>query len=442
MSYVSILDFFLDPIFQGPFIGSLWMCFVSALIGVVFFVRKSSLIGEVISHAIYPGMALFVLVGFSIMPLFSETFAVLIFLGAVVSGLLALLFIDFLQKHLRCYADTALCFVLSLFLGLGILLTSRLQSLCPVWGQKIQMFLYGEIATMTSIHIVLYSIFSLFTVCLFSLVYHRLQGSLFDKEYLSVLGVSTKFVSAVFQILSLFVIILGSRSVGILLMPGMLIAPAALSSFLAKNLRGMFVYAAISGVVSGCIGNILSVNLPIFLVNHWQMPLLHLPTGPIIVLVSALLAILTFLCAPKKGFFSRLYRKNRFYWKVFKENTLKMLAKEEKPVGIKMIMRQQKCSKLSALFVTQYLHHKHLIIYQNGWILTDEGEKRALGIIRLHRLWELYLCEQLDVQANLVHHSAEDIEHILTPDLEERLDVILDRPAKDPHNQNIPERSV
>jgi len=56
----------------------------------------------------------------------------------------------------------------------------------------------------------------------------------------------------------------------------------------------------------------------------------------------------------------------------------------------------------------------------------------------LHRLWELYLTRYLGMGGHQVHKNAEEIEHILTPDLERELTALLDNPKQDPHNQPIP----
>ena len=73
-----------------------------------------------------------------------------------------------------------------------------------------------------------------------------------------------------------------------------------------------------------------------------------------------------------------------------------------------------------------------------GWKLTVAGLDRARRVVRLHRLWEVYLTEHLHLAADHVHEDAEHIEHILTPELEAELERALARPAYDPHRQRIP----
>lgn len=61
-----------------------------------------------------------------------------------------------------------------------------------------------------------------------------------------------------------------------------------------------------------------------------------------------------------------------------------------------------------------------------------------MRIVRLHRLWELYLNESMNIAPDHVHDSAEQLEHLITPELEALLEKRLNYPALDPHKENIP----
>lgn len=73
-----------------------------------------------------------------------------------------------------------------------------------------------------------------------------------------------------------------------------------------------------------------------------------------------------------------------------------------------------------------------------GFILTAAGQKIALEVLRHHRLIERFLAEALGVPWDRVHEEAHKIEHVLSADLEERMDVLLGRPTTDPHGSPIP----
>jgi len=89
------------------------------------------------------------------------------------------------------------------------------------------------------------------------------------------------------------------------------------------------------------------------------------------------------------------------------------------------------------------LSEKDLISYQKyqGCTLTDEGKKKALLIIRKHRLWEVFLVEKLKFGWEEVHEVAEQLEHIQSIKLTNQLDDFLDNPKIDPHGDPIPDRN-
>jgi DtxR family Mn-dependent transcriptional regulator len=88
------------------------------------------------------------------------------------------------------------------------------------------------------------------------------------------------------------------------------------------------------------------------------------------------------------------------------------------------------------------LADKELINYEKyqGVTLTAAGEKIALQIIRKHRLWEYFLVEKLNFKWDEVHEMAEEMEHISSVELIDRLDKFMDYPKHDPHGDPIPDR--
>jgi len=89
------------------------------------------------------------------------------------------------------------------------------------------------------------------------------------------------------------------------------------------------------------------------------------------------------------------------------------------------------------------LKDKKLINYQKykGVSLTAAGRKVALKIIRKHRLWELFLVEHLDFKWDEVHDIAEQLEHVVSPELVNRLDKFMNHPKYDPHGDPIPDQN-
>ena len=71
--------------------------------------------------------------------------------------------------------------------------------------------------------------------------------------------------------------------------------------------------------------------------------------------------------------------------------------------------------------------------------LTEKGRQLGALLVRSHRLWETYLDQHFDLPADHLHEPAEQIEHYIGPDLQERLSRALHRPDVDPHGQTIPQ---
>lgn len=115
--------------------------------------------------------------------------------------------------------------------------------------------------------------------------------------------------------------------------------------------------------------------------------------------------------------------------------------------GAKAVLTNQIAESLNtkAASVTDMikkLSNKNFISYEKyyGVKMTKQGKAEALAIIRKHRLWETFLVEKLQFSWDEVHDVAEQLEHIQSPLLIERLDAFLNYPKEDPHGEPIPDR--
>ena len=427
---MSLIDYFIDPLYRAPVIGSMLMCLSSALVGTLMVVKRRSLVGEALSHAAYPGVVLSVVVG-ALFVAPSHPLAILVVLGgAFLFSYFGLEVIEKLRNKFRIHLDAALCLTLSVFLGIGVVFASRIQFTHPLWHQQSQVFIYGQAATMSDIHIVIYGALSVLVALFILFRFREIEVALFDAPYADSRGLSM----GIFFLLILSIVV-GIRSVGVILMSGMLLAPAAAARSFTDRLSHLLVLSGLFGLISGFGGNYLSLKLSAYGTTY--------PTGPMILLVAVSLSILSLLFAPKKGAVARMLRIARFRRRCHLENILKTLWKEgvDVPLSQKGILKWNPMGRVSmqrALFTLK----------REGWIvksgegkllLTRDGISRAEHLVRLHRLWELYLVSCLKVDEERVHHNAEEMEHIITPDLEKRLTALLNYPKKDPHQKPIPQ---
>ena len=297
---MSFTDFFTDPVLRGPTWGTLFMCLASSLMGVILFFRKQILMSESLSHASYPGVVIGVSFFAFFFPAHEEWTSLAVLGGAFISSLLGLKTIGWMEKKGKVRSDAALCFVLSLFFGVGTVAASAMQFTMPVWYRQVQLLLFGQAATMTDFHIFLYAALSSIVILFLFLAYRPLQVLLFDKNFARSANIPVLVLEKIIFWLLLFSLILGIRSVGVVLMAGMVIGPIVAARQFTDRLHLIFYLAAFFGAFSGLLGNILAVI--------YSREGHTLPTGPAIILVSASLAFLSLLFAPKRGWIFRLFR--------------------------------------------------------------------------------------------------------------------------------------
>ena len=129
------------------------------------------------------------------------------------------------------------------------------------------------------------------------------------------------------------------------------------------------------------------------------------------------------------------------------ENYLKAIYKvcerSGKPAGTNAVAERLATSAASVTDMFKRLAEKELLVYEKhkGVELSTEGERLATLLIRRHRLWEVFLTEKLDYQWDEVHELAEQLEHIQSDTLIDRLDTFLGEPRFDPHGDPIPDRN-
>lgn len=113
-----------------------------------------------------------------------------------------------------------------------------------------------------------------------------------------------------------------------------------------------------------------------------------------------------------------------------------------KSVSTNNIAEKLKTKASSVTDMIKKLADKNLVNYKKyqGTSLTSEGKKIAVKIVRKHRLWEAFLVNKLDFSWDEVHDLAEQLEHIKSDSLVDKLEEFLDYPAFDPHGDPIPDK--
>lgn len=437
----DLLHYFTDPVLRAPTIGCMLIGFASSLVGMLMLLKKQALIGEVLSHAAFPGIVIGAAIA-ALLPL-DGNFNVLVMVCAALGCLAGSWAVSFLKQRLRIRSDSALCFILATFFGLGVLAASQIQIAHAVLYKQALLFLYGQVATMTDSMIAVYAALAFLTAAIVALLYHPLQALLFDRQFAAVSGLKTSLVDTCITALLVLAIVIGMRSIGVVLMAGMLIAPAIAARPWTNRLWACLLLSAGFGVVSSFLGNVVSVEGTRLIAEKYPDWKFSLPTGPLILLCAAAFALLSLLLAPE-GILARVARMALFRQRTAREHLLKALWKKGKG---SQVSREE----AAAIFSQNPLSHRILLfeLSRRGLLrkegsdfysLTEKGWASACRIVRLHRLWEVYLVNYLSQGIDRVHRSAEELEHVMSAQLEAELEKLLGDLRFDPHRQPIPSK--
>lgn len=425
----DFVDFFSlsDPNIRYVVLGTAFMAAGSALVGCFTFLKKRALVGDAVAHAVLPGICFSFLISATKNP-------ILLVIGAFITGLMAIGAMDAIVKHSKLKEDTATGIVLSVFFGIGIVLLTVIQQSGTASQSGLDTFLFGKAAAMSLTDVWVFGVISLLLVCTILLTYKELMLVVFDKNFANAIGIKTRRFEMLISVITVLAVVVGIQSVGVVLMAAMLITPAAAARFWTDRLPLMLLLASIFGAFAAVGGTYISYLAP------------AMPTGPWIVMVISIMAISSFFLAPGKGILHRSLKIKRYQQKVLHENVLKLFYKTGE--NDNDFYRYYAFEQLNALEEAAALQlnkalpkltsQGFLEKSKAGWKLTQAGRKKGQRVVKLHRLWEMYLTEYLRLAPDHVHEDAEGIEHIITPEIERKLEEKLNFPTEDPHKSHIP----
>ena len=425
----SLAEFFSfsDPGVRYVALGSVLLTASSAIVGSFTFLNKKSLLGDAIAHAVLPGICLGFIISGTKNPLVLIT-------GAFITGWISLVLVEFITSRTRIKEDAAIGLTLSVFFGFGVLLLTMIQKSGNAAQSGLDHFLFGKAASLVGQDLVVFSVVAIILLIAVVVLFKEFTLLAFDKDFARSIGWPVRTIQLVLTFLIVLAVVIGIQAVGVVLMAAILITPAAAARFWTDRITVMFLLASLFGGFSGLAGAYISFVAP------------SMPTGPWIVIVISVIAFISFFMAPRRGVISRMMRRTRIRKTINDENVLKalyQLGEENKDFYIQRyvdeIIRRRKFVKDNLLKVLHRLERQGYVQRTgNLWGLTTEGKERGQRVVKIHRLWELYLTTYLNIAPDHVHDDADTIEHLLTPELEQRLEKLLDYPVTDPHKSEIP----
>ena len=425
----SLIEFlsFSDPNIRYVVLGSVLLTASSAIVGTFTFLNKRSLIGDAIAHAVLPGICLGFIVAGTKNPL-------ILIIGAFITGWLSLVVVEYVTRKTRIKEDTAIGLVLSVFFGIGILMLTVIQKSGNASQSGLDHFIFGKAAALVGSDLYTFLIVATILLAVVYIMFKEFALLAFDKAYARSIGYPVRTLELILTSLIVLAVVIGIQAVGVVLMAAILITPAAAARFWTDKITIMVLLASAFGAFSGLSGAYISFVAP------------AMPTGPWIVIVISMIAFISFFFAPKRGVVYRLIRQRTIHRTINNENVLKVmyqLGEENKnffiPRHLDEIIRRRKYEKNTLQTILRRLLH-HGYVEQTGslWSLSGEGKNKAQRVVKIHRLWELYLTTYMKSAPDHVHEDAETIEHLLTPELEAELEKQLGYAKVDPHQTKIP----
>lgn len=288
-------DLIFDYTLRTVALGSATLGLVSGVLGVFAVLRKQSLLGDAISHAALPGVALAFLLTGSKAPL-------VLVLGAAIAGWIGTLAVITVVRNSRIKQDAALGIVLSVFFGFGMLLLTFIQKL-PVASQAgLDKFLFGQAATLLQRDVVTMAVLGAVAVTMVVLLWKEFKLLSFDPEFAASVGYPVRWLEVILTSLIVIAIVVGLQTVGVVLMSAMIVAPAAAARQWTERLDVMIILSGAFGALVGLLGAITSSLIA------------RMPTGPTIVLYMTGIVLLSLLLAPERGILARARRESRQRW--------------------------------------------------------------------------------------------------------------------------------
>lgn len=262
-------------------IGSVILGITAGVLGAFAVLRERSLVGDALSHAALPGVAIAFLVT-------GAKDASSLALGAAVACLAGAVMMVGIERTRRVRPDAAIGVVLAGFFSLGIVLLTYLSNFNNASQAGLDKYLFGQAAGLLERDLIVMAALCGISLAAVALAWRPLKVTLFDQDFAGSLGLPVRLLDIAMTALLVVAVIVGIRTVGAILMVALLIVPTVTARQLSDRLAPMLVIAGAVGAAVGATGALISESS-------------GLPTGPVIVLVGFGFALAAILFAPGRG---------------------------------------------------------------------------------------------------------------------------------------------
>ena len=263
---------------QNALITALVVGIVGGAVGCFIILRGMSLMGDAISHAVLPGVAISFILGINF------------FIGAIVFGLLASTIMTYIKSNSIIKSDTAIGITFSSFLALGIILIGIANSSTDLFH-----ILFGNILAVQDLDMWITIAVALLVLTTITIFFRPLLLTSFDPILAKSIGVKVTFYHYLLMVILTLVAVTAMQSVGTILIVALLITPAATAYLYANSLKTMILLSSGFGALASVLGLFIGYSF-------------NIAAGSSIVLTSALLFLISFFIVPKQSGMNKTYQ--------------------------------------------------------------------------------------------------------------------------------------
>ena len=410
-----------------------------ALPGCYLVLRRMSLMGDAISHAVLPGLAVaFLMTG--------SRASWPMFIGAGVVGVLTAALTQWVERLGKVEASAALGIVFTTLFAIGLIM---IRFAADNVDLDVDCVLYGAIE-MTPLHTVgLFgwripqaALVNAAMLCVnagfIAFFYKELKISAFDPQLATTLGINAQAMHYALMALVAATVVAAFESVGAILVIAMLIVPGAVAHLLTDRLSAMLGIALAVAGACAVGGHVGAVAIP----EWFGLP--GTTTAGMMAVAAGVIFVGAMLGGPRYGVVSRVVSRARLSLRIARQDLLALLYRVGESESAPSVTAQSAAATLhlgrwSRRWVIGTLQRRGLVVASGAQlVLTDAGRDKARNMVRTHRLWETYLDRFAHLPAGHDHLSAERLEHATDAKLQRDLAERTGAPETDPQGKRIP----
>ncbi len=413
-----------------------------ALLGNYLVLRRMSMMGDAISHAVLPGLAIaFIVTG--------SRGSLPMLVGATLIGIVTAFLIQAIFRLSGLDKGASMGVIFTTLFALGLILIRQaadhvdLDPSCVLYGaiELTPLDTYaigGREVPRAAVTNGAMLVFNLVFVLVF---YKELKITSFDPALATTIGINADLLHYVLMTLVAATTIAAFESVGSILVIAMLIVPGAAAHLLTDRLGVMLGLSLVLAALSAALGHLSAITVPVWFGFR------DTSTAGMMAVMTGVLFLLVFLLAPRYGILSRFYQQARLALRIVGDDILGLLYRfqemapaEAPPMQAHDFRQALKQGWAIRPALWRLVRRRWIEREANGFRLTADGLQQGRQLIRSHRLWESFLCGKMGYCTADVHTPAHHLEHFTDEAMQTRLADASDRPEQDPHQRSIPGR--